>query len=29
MWLVSNHVDKGGNYEECQNIISAGKDKGW
>lgn len=28
-WLLENHSDKGGNAEECKNIISAGRDKGW
>ena len=28
-WLLNNHVDKGGECEECTYIISAGRDKGW
>jgi hypothetical protein len=28
-WLRSNHFDKGGDPDECQNVISAGKDMGW
>lgn len=29
-WLRKNHADKGGNHEECQNVISAGQEvHGW
>ena len=28
-WLVKNHTDKGGNNDICQQVIAAGRAKGW
>jgi len=28
-WLLNNHPDKGGNTQDCQDVIRAGKAMGW